>query len=156
MGVSKSEANEGAIVRQKAYLNTSKRHFRLKLLFFRIIINYDTILSQEEIAMKSLITEISEKVRIDVDQLSKSIDSLKCSDKIVRIEDTINGIKQQGKLLNSDNSANPSRFCTLLQLFQIVVKYLEEAKSALQPEKKGDYKQSIEDAFQFSHLIENL
>ena len=103
--------------------------------------------------MKSLITEISEKVRIDVDQLSKSIESLKYSDKIARIEDTINGIKQQVKLLNSDNSANPSKFCTLLQSFETVVKYLEEAKSALQ-EKKGDYKQSIEDAFQLSHHIE--
>ena len=81
--------------------------------------------------MNSPITEIYEQVS----QLSKSLDSLTYLDKIERIEDTINGIKQQKKLLNSDN-LNVKEFYNLREYCRQVVECLEKAKSTLQDKKR--------------------
>ena len=105
-------------------------------------------MSKERITMNSLIIEISEKVRKAVCELDKSSDLPECLDKIAEIDETIEVIKELVKPLNSDNSGK------LLELFPQVVDCLEEAKSALESEETGDYKNIIWNAYELSHLIE--
>ncbi|MDE0427474.1 MAG: hypothetical protein OXN25_21680 [Candidatus Poribacteria bacterium] len=112
-------------------------------------IRYDITMSKEIITMNSLAIEISEKVRRAVDELDKSIDSPECSDKIAEIDKTIKIINEHAKSFKSDNST-----FWMKELFQKVVDYLKEAKSALEPEETGDYKKLIWDAYQLSHHIE--
>ena len=98
--------------------------------------------------MNSSVIKISEKVRRAVHELDKSIDSPECSDKIVEIDKTIEVIKELVKPLNSDNSGK------LLELFPQVVDCLEEAKSALESEETGDYKELLWNAYELSHHTE--
>ena len=99
--------------------------------------------------MKALITEICETVYMDVKQLYQSLDSSKCPNIVPRIEETIKGINQQIKFFDSDNFKQK-------KLYTDVIKYLVDAKKALQSEKTDDYKESIVHALDLSHHIEKI
>lgn len=112
--------------------------------------NYKDEIMNEQERKNQVNIEICEKVRRAIYELDKSIDLPECSHKIAKIDETIKVINTHVKSFKPDNSKFSMN---TRQFFQKVVDLLVEAKSVLESEETGDYRQLILKAYELSYSI---